>query len=444
LKSLKFQPRSYFNKNISKWFKNFFFFFRDEEQTKEIARLKETVQIMANSAALNAASTANNTTNCQMETNGHFTNGGSGANPPYHNLPKINPNLLDELKRNFSSTTPPPDATHHHHHNNVNGNGNAENGHHYYQQQQQPPYNHHHYHHQHQPRHTLQHSNSNQYLAYTTSLQEQPTFQTATATPYQTSSSTSSASNGSTSNGAMHMLNNDLSKFKSSLIKKGSLANRHLPQPVNSVGLLPSNNQQQVRTVYLTNANSATNSQDEETDTATTATTATTNDGDEFCCNEYLMDDMEDSYVRRSAGSLAGVGLANNGSIEFRVSLSNHKLNGIDLSSANQQQPQQQQMMHDDFMLHSNTAPVPSFLITTTKKTTKSTITLPQQQQHQYQQQQQPASFIQPVEDWSCESVAQWLAINDLGDYVDAFLDKDVDGEELMQLDTSKLKVIKL
>lgn len=53
----------------------------------------------------------------------------------------------------------------------------------------------------------------------------------------------------------------------------------------------------------------------------------------------------------------------------------------------------------------------------------------------------QCVSFAQPVDEWSCESVAQWLAINDLAAYIDSFLDKSINGEKLIGMDTSKLKV---
>lgn len=53
----------------------------------------------------------------------------------------------------------------------------------------------------------------------------------------------------------------------------------------------------------------------------------------------------------------------------------------------------------------------------------------------------QCVSFAQPVDEWSCESVAQWLAINDMAAYIDVFLDKAVNGEKLLSMDTSKLKV---
>jgi hypothetical protein len=353
--------------------------------------LKETIQklIVTN----NAATAAANTNTQQSES---FVHGSS--NGYAHNIPKMNPNLLNELKRNFSNTSN-SDAV-----DSVTTYMNGENS------------RHHQY--QHAPQHAYNYNLNGAYHINRAYPDQQD----------QTTSMTSSTGSSS----AMHMLNNDLSKFKSSLIKKGSLANRHLPQPQQPV------NQ---RTVYVT---STTNSQDEETDTTTTATTATTNDGDEFA-HEYIVDEMEDEYVRHPA-SLAGVGLSNNGSIEFRVNLKSHNLNGIDMTPVQQQMQPAPQLQLDDFMFHPNTAPVPSFLITsTTKKTVSSMISTSTGGQlpvmYGAGMQAPVSSFMQPVEEWSCESVAQWLAINDLGEYVDAFLDKDVDGEELLHLDSSKLKV---
>jgi hypothetical protein len=37
--------------------------------------------------------------------------------------------------------------------------------------------------------------------------------------------------------------------------------------------------------------------------------------------------------------------------------------------------------------------------------------------------------------------VAKWLAINDLAIYIDSFLDKTIDGEKLLNIDSAKLKV---
>ena len=56
-------------------------------------------------------------------------------------------------------------------------------------------------------------------------------------------------------------------------------------------------------------------------------------------------------------------------------------------------------------------------------------------------QQDNVISFTQPIEEWSSESVAQWLAINDLAMYTDSFLDKAIDGEKFLNLDSAKLKV---
>ena len=46
-----------------------------------------------------------------------------------------------------------------------------------------------------------------------------------------------------------------------------------------------------------------------------------------------------------------------------------------------------------------------------------------------------------PIDDWSCESVVRWLSHNDLSQYIDAFLDKQIDGDKLVELDSAKLKV---
>ena len=62
--------------------------------------------------------------------------------------------------------------------------------------------------------------------------------------------------------------------------------------------------------------------------------------------------------------------------------------------------------------------------------------------QNQQQQQQQFVNFTQPIEEWSSELVAQWLAINDLSQYVDAFLAKLVNGEKLTLMDSTKLKAL--
>lgn len=56
--------------------------------------------------------------------------------------------------------------------------------------------------------------------------------------------------------------------------------------------------------------------------------------------------------------------------------------------------------------------------------------------------QQHFVSFTQPIMNWTTESVAQWLQINDLAFLIETFLEKMIDGEKLLSLDNSKLKVI--
>jgi hypothetical protein len=64
-----------------------------------------------------------------------------------------------------------------------------------------------------------------------------------------------------------------------------------------------------------------------------------------------------------------------------------------------------------------------------------------------YHQQQQKYnsyvvnSFTSPIEDWTGDQVAQWLVINDMSMYADGFLKNSIDGEKLVGLDNSKLKV---
>lgn len=50
-------------------------------------------------------------------------------------------------------------------------------------------------------------------------------------------------------------------------------------------------------------------------------------------------------------------------------------------------------------------------------------------------------NFTEPLEEWSCESVAQWLAINDLSEHIENFLENRIDGEKLQNLDSNRLKV---
>ena len=61
---------------------------------------------------------------------------------------------------------------------------------------------------------------------------------------------------------------------------------------------------------------------------------------------------------------------------------------------------------------------------------------------HTNEYQQHFVSFTQPIINWTTESVAQWLQINDLAFLIETFLEKMIDGEKLLSLDNSKLKVI--
>jgi hypothetical protein len=49
-------------------------------------------------------------------------------------------------------------------------------------------------------------------------------------------------------------------------------------------------------------------------------------------------------------------------------------------------------------------------------------------------------SFTQPPQEWTTETVSQWLAINNLSIYIDSFAERMIDGEKLLSLDTAKLK----
>ena len=50
-------------------------------------------------------------------------------------------------------------------------------------------------------------------------------------------------------------------------------------------------------------------------------------------------------------------------------------------------------------------------------------------------------NFTEALDEWSSESVAHWLAINDLSIYIESFLENDIDGQKLINIDSTKLKV---
>ncbi|CAF0955434.1 unnamed protein product [Brachionus calyciflorus] len=176
------------------------------------------------------------------------------------------------------------------------------------------------------------------------------------------------------------MLDNEPSKFKSSLIKRGSLASRQLPQqqPIDKF---------QYRNIIVKVNRRDNNSQEDETDT------------DELDRNNDQSEDTEEEYADDE---------------------DNEKKDDDD----------------DEYQFDINTAVLPSYSLnsinsTSTLMTTSSSI---------LSQSNQIMSFTQPIEEWTCESVAQWLAINDLSMYIENFLDMRIDGEKLTQLDSNRLK----
>lgn len=98
---------------------------------------------------------------------------------------------------------------------------------------------------------------------------------------------------------------------------------------------------------------------------------------------------------------------------------------------------------------HSNSNTVSSSVYSNLSTSNGNFFLLHQPHQHQPQQpQQQPQhaepfeNFTQPIEEWSADLVAQWLAINDLAPYIESFLSKLIDGEKLLSMDSSKLKAL--
>lgn len=362
-------------------------YFRDEEQAKEIARLKETIQKLivsnSNEESYKKPQQHNEEETVHQETfetnlphpislnqhvyqqpsyNYYQHHGNHYVAPSYASstasIPSslhssmskmMNPNLLNELKRNFSNN----------------------------------PHN----------------------------MMYQSPAEIVDATP-----STASNNSVAASSSSIHMLNNDLSKFKSSLIKKGSLANRHQPQQQ------PQTTVQSKQLMYGGNG-----SQDDETDTGTTVTT-TTNDVYDRDYNDFMDENNsnKDEYdLYKGAGYNKNI------------------MNSQSLSS----QPHLDLIHRKEYVVESNSKQ-PGYLIHKTTKTSTISGSIPASGStiilhaaHGHPSQSEMFNFSQPVDQWSCESVAQWLAVNGLSDFVGSFLDKDVDGEELINLDSSKMKV---
>lgn len=177
-------------------------------------------------------------------------------------------------------------------------------------------------------------------------------------------------------NRMMPMLDNEPSKFKSNLIKRGSLASRQLPAQERSqtdMFEMPKNN-------YISNENSN-----------------MLFGGNINQQNEHLNDNQQINKDSWNPYNL--------------TSSSNY----YDVNNLN-----------------------PLISSTTTNSSYVSNYAL----SNQNQQENNIMSFTQPIEEWSSETVAQWLAINDLSTYIESFLDREIDGEKLLSLDSTKLKML--
>lgn len=175
-------------------------------------------------------------------------------------------------------------------------------------------------------------------------------------------------------NRATPILDNEPSKFKSSLIKRGSLATRHLPHQTNHI-----------------------DEQEEKSD-------------DEDDKNKIETDD--DAI--------------------YKLRILNNSSNYIYDNNTTQIPIQ------TDLMSCSSNSTVTNSVLMACSTTTTSTSFA----STSYGNQSNIVNFSQPIEEWSCESVAQWLAINDLAIYIDSFMDKMINGEKLLSIDSAKLKVI--
>lgn len=199
-------------------------------------------------------------------------------------------------------------------------------------------------------------------------------------------------------NRAAPILDNEPSKFKSSLIKRGSLAARQLPNQ--------------------------TNTQIDETNYS--------NDVENNKNN--IISDTDDNTIyklRILNGNQSKNYKLDNNNITLKSNQIPIQIN-TDLLNSNNQSKLTNTNNNNNSSLISSIITSSSFASSTTNYGNMS------------QSQQSITNFSQPIEEWSCDSVAQWLAINDLSDYIDSFLDKEIDGEKLLAIDSAKLKVIYL
>lgn len=193
------------------------------------------------------------------------------------------------------------------------------------------------------------------------------------------------------------MLDNEPSKFKSSLIKRGSLASRQLPQQTTQKSSF------QYRNIIVKMNSTRRNNQNSQEDETDTDDLERNNEQSENTEEEEYVDDDEGEFEHRVEE-------------EYQIDTTN-RLNGINLMPS-----------YQNYSLNSLTST--STLYTSSLVNSGSINS----------QNNQIMSFTRPIEDWTCETVAQWLEINDLSKYKNMFLEMRIDGQKLQQLDSNKLK----
>lgn len=345
---------------------------------------------------------------------------------------------------------------------------------------------------------------------------------TSTTTPTVMSNSSSSVFLFNSINRPTPMLDNEPSKFKSSLIKRGSLASRHLPQSgtgsstsivssrvsvvtaVHANGLVNTGgnttgykedeqynrvviNSQQQQHIYNdyenVNKDNAVSSQGAQTTTEMVASMVNEPPGNELAYEYECMSNantgktnMLTNYNHRQHQPLnrayQPVPAANTPTTTYDhqharsqpqmfPNSTNYASNPnyLDLSNARSPLKQQQQSSAVMASSMSSSSAIPSssstssatnYLMTSSTNSTigslqssnSSSNMLPPSNNSSAATPttQNVANFNMAIEDWSCETVAQWLALNDFSAYIDLFLEKSINGEKLLSLDVSKLK----
>lgn len=184
------------------------------------------------------------------------------------------------------------------------------------------------------------------------------------------------------------ILDNGPSKFKSSLIKRGSLASRQLPQQQ----ITKPENEDELQV----NPN-----------------------GEEDNCKLYSTDSETLTDYR------------------LRQTIREHQLNGINKMSQQSSYLFNSEIKMSSMDMGNYVGHTGDDYMNMVKQ--NKTSNMPMNYAHM------PSSinnFQQPVEMWSVDSVAKWLTINDLGALADLFVRNSINGERLMSFDTCKLKQI--